>query len=48
LLKLFRNGGGENKGEQWRGRIQVYLIHCKNLGKCHNVPPIQHKSKGKK
>jgi hypothetical protein len=26
----------------------IYLIHCKNLCKCHNVPPTQHKNKGKK
>jgi hypothetical protein len=25
------NGGGVNSG-------MIYLIHCKNLCKCHNVP----------
>jgi hypothetical protein len=41
-------GGGGNKGEQWRGWIQVlYLIHCKNLYKCHNVPPPSTTIKGK-
>jgi hypothetical protein len=25
----------------------MYLIHCKNFCKCHNVPPTKHK-KGKK
>jgi hypothetical protein len=26
----------------------AYLIHCKNLWKCHNTPPTQHNNKGKK
>jgi hypothetical protein len=25
----------------------IYLIHCKNLCKCHNVPPTHHNNKGK-
>jgi hypothetical protein len=33
--------GGGAKGEWWRGRNSslIYLIHCKNLCKCHSVPP---------
>jgi hypothetical protein len=33
-------GGGRDKGEWWRGENSgmIYLIHCKNLCKCHNVP----------
>jgi hypothetical protein len=34
-------GGKGDKGEWWRGWMQsmIYLIHCKNLCKCHSVPP---------
>jgi hypothetical protein len=32
--------GREEKGEWWRGvnSSVMYLIYCKNLCKCHNVP----------
>jgi hypothetical protein len=34
-------GGNGDKGEWWRGMnsSMIHLIHCKNLCKCHNVPP---------
>jgi hypothetical protein len=34
-------GMGRGKGKRWRevnSRV-MYLIHCKNFWKCHNVPP---------
>jgi hypothetical protein len=45
-----RNWGGGNKGEQRRGvnSRMIYLVHCKNLCKCHNVPPPSTIIKGKK
>jgi hypothetical protein len=33
-------GGGANSS-------MTYLIYCKNLCKCHSVPPTQHNNKGK-
>jgi hypothetical protein len=46
-----------NRGRGGRGRVEegvnssmIYLIHCKNLCKCHNEPPpstIKEKRKGK-
>jgi hypothetical protein len=30
--EIKENGGGVNSS-------MIYLIHCKNLCKCHNVPP---------
>jgi hypothetical protein len=28
--------------------IMKYLIHCKNLCKCHNIPPIKQRNKKEK
>jgi hypothetical protein len=41
------------RGEEYRRAVKVnssmiYLIHCKNLCKYHNVSPTQHNNKGKK
>jgi hypothetical protein len=33
-------GEGRDKGEWWRVYVQVYLIYCRNICKCHNVLPI--------
>jgi hypothetical protein len=43
-------GGGKMK-ETGRGGVNsnvIYLIHCKNLCKCHNVPPPSPEIKEKK
>jgi hypothetical protein len=40
------------KGERIANGLQIYLIHCKNLCKCHNILPTSttiketHKQKG--
>jgi hypothetical protein len=36
----FRNVEKMNKGEWWKEGIST-MIYCKNLCKCHNVPPVQ-------
>jgi hypothetical protein len=33
-------GGGEIKEND--GRVNSTMIYCKNFGKCHDVPPVQH------
>jgi hypothetical protein len=37
---IARIEGGEDEGEWWRGvnSSMIYLIHCKNFCKCHNIP----------
>jgi hypothetical protein len=49
-LKLFEEWGKRDKGELWSGgnSSMIYLIHCKNLYKYHNVPPLSTTIKGKK
>jgi hypothetical protein len=42
LLKLFQEWGKrENKGEWWRGWIQLWYIWYKSIYKCHSVLPAQ-------
>jgi hypothetical protein len=42
-------GGGEVKENGGRvNSSMIYLIHCKNLCKCHNVPPPSATIKGEK
>jgi hypothetical protein len=42
-------GGQGNKGiEQEVNSCKMYLIHCKNLCKCHNVPAPSTTIKGEK
>jgi hypothetical protein len=42
-------GGQEIKESSGRGSSMIYLIHCKNLYKCHNVlPPNTIIKRGKK
>jgi hypothetical protein len=41
-LKLLQESGkGRDEGEMVEEvkSCMVHLIHCKKLGKCHNVPP---------
>jgi hypothetical protein len=39
-LKLFQESGGEMKDSSGGGESSIiYLIHYKNLCKCHNIPP---------
>jgi hypothetical protein len=35
LWEIKESNGGVNS-------TMMYLIYCKNFGKCHNVPPAQH------
>jgi hypothetical protein len=48
LQAIQKNVRSRDKGEWWRGWIQVYLIYCKNFCKCHNVPPAQQLKKIKR
>jgi hypothetical protein len=32
-------GGGEKESSEEMNSSIIYLVHCKNLCKCHNVPP---------
>jgi hypothetical protein len=32
-------GGGVKKNSERVNMSMIYLIHCKNLCKCHSVPP---------
>jgi hypothetical protein len=32
-------GGGMKRTEEWVNSSMIYLIHCKNFYKCHNVFP---------
>jgi hypothetical protein len=32
-------GGGMKRTEEWVNSSMIYLIHCKNFYKCHDVPP---------
>jgi hypothetical protein len=34
-----REGGNEEGSVQKVNSCMIYLIHCSNLCKCHNVPP---------
>jgi hypothetical protein len=38
-------GGGMEESSRGVNSSIIYLIHCKNLCKCYNVPPIQHNNK---
>jgi hypothetical protein len=44
-----RSQGKGGWGQQWRGvnASMIYLIHCKNLCKCYNVPPCRTAIKNK-
>jgi hypothetical protein len=48
LLKLFQESGeGGIKEKAGSNSSMMYLIHCKNLCKCHNVPHPSTTIKGK-
>jgi hypothetical protein len=38
-LKLFQEWVGGRKAVERVNSSIIYLIHCKNFCKCHNVPP---------
>jgi hypothetical protein len=42
-----RGGGGKESGRGMNSSI-IYLIHCKNFCKCHNVSPLSTTIKGEK
>jgi hypothetical protein len=41
-------GGEMKESSEGVNSNMLYLIHCKNLCKCHNVPPPSTTIKGKK
>jgi hypothetical protein len=41
-------GGGYRRMLEGVNSSMIYLMHCKNLCKCHNVPPLHNKKKKKK
>jgi hypothetical protein len=41
-------GGGMEESSRGVNSSIIYLIHCKNLCKCYNVPPTQHNNNNNK